>query len=103
LAQHTVELLLGVAIRRFACWLASRLDIWVRLFLADKVGAAGEMKVEYEVFKLKLGRAAPGTFFSLFGAAIIVFAITKGIEFRVPSSQSHRDRDSDQSPLEERR
>lgn len=55
-----------------------------RLFLADKMKAAGNMEVRHEVFRLKLGGAAPGTFFSLFGAAIIIVTVMRGWEYQRP-------------------
>lgn len=57
-----------------------------RLFLADKVKAAGDVQFEHEKLKVKIGRAAPGTFFSLCGALIIAFTISRGIEFEQKTS-----------------
>ena len=57
-----------------------------RLFLADKLKSAGNLEVQHEKWKVKLGRAAPGTFFSLFGAAIIVVTVYRGIEYEQKSN-----------------
>ena len=52
-----------------------------RLFLLDKNNDAGSLEAEHRGFQLKLTRAAPGTFFSLFGTILIVFSVLKGIAY----------------------
>jgi hypothetical protein len=52
-----------------------------RLFLADKQKSSGNLDVEFKIFKLKLGQAAPGTFFSVCGAVIIFATIYRGLDY----------------------
>lgn len=53
-----------------------------RLFAAGIWGHAGEIEGEFGDNKLVLKKAAPGTFFALFGAIIISVTIYKGLEFK---------------------
>ena len=46
-----------------------------RQFLADKLNPAGNIEINHQKIKVKLARAAPGTFFSLLGAAIVAVTI----------------------------
>ena len=49
-----------------------------RLFVKEKWGDTGEIEGSIKDFKFTFKRAAPGTFFSVFGAIIIVFTIIQG-------------------------
>lgn len=65
-----------------------------RLFLAGVWGHSGELQTEFGNNKLVLKKAAPGTFFVLFGAVIISITLYKGLEFKdyssvYPSNESH--------------
>ena len=51
-----------------------------RLFLADRTGAAGSFRGEGAGYKLNLEGGAPGVFFSLFGAALIIVSLVKGFK-----------------------
>ncbi len=53
-----------------------------RLFTAGIWGHAGELEAEFGDNKLILKKAAPGTFFALFGAIIISITLYKGLEFK---------------------
>jgi hypothetical protein len=55
-----------------------------RLFLAGIGGTAGEFEASSDVRKLRLTQAAPGTFFALFGAAVIAATIYKGFDVELP-------------------
>lgn len=64
-----------------------------RLFLADKVESAGDLDVSVNKNRLLLKKAAPGTFFALFGTVVIAFTILKGVEYQstgqsLPSKQT---------------
>jgi hypothetical protein len=48
----------------------------------------GELKALYGKGSLLLRRAAPGTFFALFGAIVVVVALFRGLEIRTGSSSS---------------
>jgi len=53
-----------------------------RLFMSNVWGHAGEFETAFGNNKLILKKAAPGTFFALFGAIIISITIYKGLEFK---------------------
>jgi len=52
-----------------------------RLFMSGIWGQAGELETVFGDNKLVLKKAAPGTFFALFGALIIAITLYKGLEF----------------------
>jgi len=51
-----------------------------RLFMAGIWGQSGELTAEFRETRVILKKAAPGTFFALFGTAIIVATLWKGLE-----------------------
>lgn len=53
-----------------------------RLFMSGISGHAGELATGFGDGKLVLKKAAPGTFFSLFGTVIISITLYKGLEFK---------------------
>ncbi|WP_197027545.1 hypothetical protein [Marinobacterium lacunae] len=53
-----------------------------RLFSAGIWGHAGEVEGEFGDNKLVIKKAAPGTFFALFGAIIVSITLYKGLEFK---------------------
>lgn len=53
-----------------------------RLFISGIWGLAGDLETEFGDNKLVLKKAAPGTFFALFGAIIIAITLYKGLEFK---------------------
>lgn len=61
------------------------------------------MEVKYKGFKLKLWHAAPGIFFSLFGAAIIGSTIWKGFQVEPPDSRAGSMVIPRESPLEKKK
>ena len=50
-----------------------------RLFLADKNKSSGDLESNIGKYSLSLRGGAPGIFFSLFGAIIVIASIVKGI------------------------
>ena len=68
-----------------------------RLFMAGIWGQAGDLNAQFGDNKIVLKKAAPGTFFALFGTVIIVFTLYKGLEF----NQNNRFNQIDNSKLEE--
>ena len=52
-----------------------------RLFMSGIWGHAGELETSFGDNKIVLKEAAPGTFFAVFGAAIIAITLYKGLEF----------------------
>jgi hypothetical protein len=60
-----------------------------RLFLEGKLADAGDLNAESSYFKLVIHKGAPGTFFCVFGAILILFSIFKGVEYStVPVQKS---------------
>ncbi len=57
-----------------------------RLFLAGIEQPAGELEASAGKKTLKLSRAAPGTFFALFGAAVIAATIFQGLDVELPGA-----------------
>jgi len=53
-----------------------------KLFIAGVFGRAGNMDVSVGDNKILLKKAAPGTFFALFGAIIISLTIYQGLDFK---------------------
>lgn len=53
-----------------------------RLFLAGIWGDSGNVEAQFLDTKLIVRRAAPGTFFALFGTIVIMMAIFTKLEFR---------------------
>lgn len=61
-----------------------------RLFAINRISPAGGLEASAGAYKLKLNRAAPGIFFTLFGAVIICFSIFKGVHYsREPILAGH--------------
>lgn len=57
-----------------------------RLFLAGIAEPAGDLEAATGDRSVKLVRAAPGTFFALFGAAVITVTIYKGFDVELPGA-----------------
>jgi len=57
-----------------------------RLFLAGLLGPAGDLKATIGSKELRLSRTAPGTFFALFGAAVIGATVFQGFDVELPSA-----------------
>lgn len=71
-----------------------------RLFLAGIAPPAGDLEAESGSRRLKLTRAAPGTFFALFGAAVIAVTIVQGFDVELPgSTQALLQRLPEQPPM----
>ncbi len=68
LYTRSIEILMSISGGAFLCWLGYRL---FHLGLSDK----SDLKLEYGKFKFQIYCAAPGIFFSLFGAAIIFVSV----------------------------
>jgi len=69
---------LGVLILRFGLLLAGVLFCWFGYRLFSRARAPGGAEISYkDVFKVNLYQIGPGVFFSLFGAAILIYSIHK--------------------------
>tara|TARA_B100001059_G_C17827077_1_gene582071 strand:- start:563 stop:901 length:339 start_codon:yes stop_codon:yes gene_type:complete len=53
-----------------------------RLFVSGIWGHTGDLEAEFGDNRLVLKKAAPGTFFALFGAVIVSVTLYKGLEFK---------------------
>lgn len=57
-----------------------------RLFMVGIEQPAGTLEASSGSRRIKLNRAAPGTFFALFGAAVITATIIQGFDVELPGS-----------------
>jgi hypothetical protein len=67
-----------------------------RLFVLGIFTGAGDLSSQFQNTQLILKKAAPGTFFALFGAAVIGVSLWKGLEFEgrsQPLAQGETDTD----------
>lgn len=60
-----------------------------RLFLTGLERPAGDLEASYGSRSVKLSRAAPGTFFALFGATVVAVAIFQGFDIELPGAASN--------------
>jgi len=60
-----------------------------RLFMAGVWGEAGDLDAQFGKNKLLLKKAAPGTFFVLFGAIVIALTIWKGFTVNTFEQKDH--------------
>ena len=60
-----------------------------RLFLTGIEKPAGDLEASSGSQTLKLSRAAPGTFFALFGATVVAVAIFQGFDVELPGAASN--------------
>jgi hypothetical protein len=77
-----------VAVYKVACLLAGIGFGYMgyRLFMAGVLQSAGDLEAALKSKTLKLSRAAPGTFFALFGAAVIAVTIFQGFDIELPGA-----------------
>lgn len=59
-----------------------------RLFMAGVRGQAGDMEAAHNETRIVLSRAAPGTFFAVLGAAVVVFTLLRGLEYEADAGVS---------------
>lgn len=57
-----------------------------RLFLSGFEKPAGDLEASSGSRTLKLSRAAPGTFFALFGATVVAFVVFQGFDVELPGA-----------------
>ena len=58
-----------------------------KLFMANIWGHAGDLKLEFSQNSLVLKKAAPGTFFAVLGAMIVVFVVVRGLDMNYSKTQ----------------
>jgi hypothetical protein len=79
------------ALYKFAVLVAGVLFSYMgfRLFLADKVAAAGDLTANSGTYSLTLRGAAPGTFFCVMGAVLIVVSlVVKKSDFEITNEET---------------
>jgi hypothetical protein len=59
-----------------------------RLFQSGIWGKAGDLDAKFKDFRLVLKSGAPGTFFAVLGAVIVVFTVWQGLSFNLKQSPS---------------
>ena len=59
-----------------------------RLFMAGVWGEAGDVEAKFKDTKVIIKRAAPGTFFALFGTIIVCFVVFKELRFEDKGSST---------------
>ncbi|HWB60857.1 MAG TPA: hypothetical protein VG733_15275 [Chthoniobacteraceae bacterium] len=61
-----------------------------KLFVKGIFGQSGDLETTWKETKIVLKKAAPGTFFSLFGAVVIICTIWKGLDLEKQSYDAPR-------------
>ncbi len=79
----TAAAILGFYAYKLGCLAAGSLFavLGYKLFVAGVVGDAGSLDARHKDTKLTLRDAAPGTFFALFGAVVIVVTLWQGVHY----------------------
>lgn len=77
-----IAVVLGLVVYKLACLAVGTLFAWLgyRLFMAGIWGAAGNLEANFKDWRLMLKSAAPGTFFVVLGAVVILYAVFTGLK-----------------------
>jgi hypothetical protein len=80
-----LAIIVGLVAYKLTCVAIGTLFVLLgyRLFKAGIWGDAGNFQANFKDAKLVMKSAAPGTFFEVLGAAIVVFTVTSGLKFDV--------------------
>lgn len=97
--EETAKIIV-LLIYKLSCLLVGTLFCYFgyRLFKDGIWGSAGDMESNFSNNKVILKNAAPGTFFTVLGAAIIIFTVWQGMH--IPANFSYR---QDVGPMPELR
>jgi hypothetical protein len=57
-----------------------------RLFMAGIWGESGNIEAKVHKYSLVIAKAAPGTFFALFGAIVVVVSLYRGLDYQLGES-----------------
>lgn len=81
--SENIAIILSVTSYKLVSLLVGLLFAWMgyRLFMAGVWGESGDMDASLKDFRVTMKKAAPGTFFALFGTVVISFTLFKGLEF----------------------
>jgi hypothetical protein len=79
----SVAVILVTAVYKLSCLTAGCLfcSLGYRLFKSGIWGNAGDMETKFKDVSVVLKSAAPGTFFAVLGAAIVVVTVWQGMSF----------------------
>jgi hypothetical protein len=86
-------IIISLTIYKLTSLLVGLISIYLgyNLFVKGIWGQAGDLDVKFKDNRLILKKAAPGTFFALFGAIIISITLWKGLEFNKYSNSVEND------------
>lgn len=81
--SENIAIILSITSYKLVSLLVGLLFAWMgyRLFMAGVWGESGDMDASLRDFRVTMKKAAPGTFFALFGTVVISFTLVKGLEF----------------------
>jgi hypothetical protein len=82
-----LAVIFGITLYKIGCLAVGSLFVILgyRLFQSGIWGHAGDFAATFKDTKIVLKSAAPGTFFAVLGAAIIIFTVVQGISFQTPT------------------
>lgn len=80
-----LAVIVGISVYKLSCLAVGALFCWLgyRLFTLGIWGTAGNLAANFKDIKLVLKSAAPGTFFAVLGAAIVIATVYQGINFNL--------------------
>jgi hypothetical protein len=83
-----LSVILVTALYKLSCLTAGCLfcSLGYRLFKSGIWGNAGDMETKFKDVSIVLKSAAPGTFFAVLGAAIVVVTVWQGMSFNWQSN-----------------
>jgi hypothetical protein len=93
--------IIGITLYKLGCLTIGALFsvLGYRLFQSGIWGNAGDFDVKFKDYKIVLKSAAPGTFFAVLGAAIIIVTLYQGISFEIkPATSSSTQQDKPKLP-----
>lgn len=88
--SDSFAVILGLTLYKLACLAVGALlnVLGYRLFLAGLKDPAGNLVTEMKGFRIELRSAAPGTFFAVLGAVIVIFTVWQGMNFNLQNGKS---------------
>lgn len=84
-----LAVIFGITLYKLSCLTVGSLFsiLGYRLFKSGIWGNAGDLETNFKDSKIVLKSAAPGTFFAVLGAAVIITTIWQGINFTLESKE----------------
>jgi hypothetical protein len=81
--EDDLAIISAVTLYKIFCLAVGSLFCWLgyRLFTLGVWGHAGDFDAKFKSTKLVLKSAAPGTFFAVLGAAIVIVTLWQGLHF----------------------